>query len=450
MQPRVWAGNLRAPGLRFASCFAHNERRAGRLCAQAWAAVLPRPAVVGPGTACPYPVNSNMLPAKQVHGYRLEEVEQRLRSSSGIDGVEKQDLPTPALLVDLDRFEANVARMADYAAGASVGLRPHAKTHKCPEIAKRQIEAGALGVCTATIREAEAMGAAGVGGLLITSELLGPNKIHKLLRLTNRQPDTMSVVDSLLHAEQLSEAAVAAKTNLHVLIDIDPGDRRTGTLPGLPAVELAKKLDSLPNLSLRGVHSYSGSTSHVIGFGARKRHSEEHMEPVLDTMREMKKVGLPIEIMSGGSTGTYNIDPHLNGLTELQVGSYVFMDADYRRIGGERSALYDDFEPSLTVLATVISKNRWHWVTLDAGTKALAAGEFDAEVVGLTEVTYHFAGDEHGMLELESPNQAIRLGNKIELIIPHCDPSVNLYERIYACRGERVEQIWPISARGYG
>ncbi len=391
-----------------------------------------------------------MLPAKQVRGYRLEEVEQRSRSGSRVDGVEKHDLPTPALLVDLDRFEANIARMADYAASASVGLRPHAKTHKCPQVAKRQLEAGALGVCMATIREAEALGAAGIGGLLITCELVGPNKIHRLLRLTNERPDTMSVVDSLLHAEQLSEAAVAAKANLNVLVDVDPGDRRTGTLPGLPAIELAKKLDSLPSLTLLGVHSYSGSTSHVIGFGARKRHSEEHMGPVLDTVREMKKAGLPIEIMSGGSTGTYNIDPHLDGFTELQVGSYVFMDADYRRIGGERSALYDDFEPSLTVLATAISKNRRHWVTLDAGTKALAAGEFDAEVVGLAEVKYHFAGDEHGILELESPKQEIRIGNKIELIIPHCDPSVNLYDRIFACRGDRVEQIWPISARGYG
>ncbi len=391
-----------------------------------------------------------MLPAKQVRGYRLEEIEQRLRSGNGVDGMEKHDLPTPALLVDLDRFEANIAKMADYAASVSVGLRPHAKTHKCPEVAKRQLEAGALGVCTATIHEAEALGAAGIGGLLITSELVGPNKIHRLLRLTNQRPDTMSVVDSLLHAEQLSEAAVAAHANLNVLLDVDPGDRRTGTLPGLPAIELAKKLDSLPNLTLLGVHSYSGSTSHVIGFGARKRHSEDHMGPVLDTVREMKKAGLPSEIMSGASTGTYNIDPYLDGFTELQVGSYVFMDADYRRIGGERSSLYDDFEPSLTVLATAISKNRRHWVTLDSGTKALAAGEFDAEVVELTEVKYHFAGDEHGILELESPNQEIRIGNKIELIIPHCDPSVNLYDRIYACRGNRVEQIWPISARGYG
>ena len=442
------ANNLRGPGVAVRLLF--RPQLIGWLesgCQTNGKRLASRPS---PATAYPHPINPNMLPAKQVHGYRLEEIEQRLRSGGGIDGVEKQDLPTPALLVDLDRFETNIARMADYAAGASVGLRPHAKTHKCPQVAKRQLEAGALGVCTATIREAEALGAAGVGGLLITSELVGPNKIHKLLRLTSRQPDTMSVVDSLLHAEQLSEAAVAAKTNLNVLVDVDPGDRRTGTLPGLPAIELANKLDSLPNLTLRGVHSYSGSTSHVIGFGARKRHSEEHMGPVLDTIREMKKAGLPIEIMSGGSTGTYNIDPNLDGFTELQVGSYVFMDADYRRIGGERSALYDDFETTLTVLSTVISKNRRHWVTLDAGTKALAAGEFNAEVVGLTEVKYHFAGDEHGVLELESPKQAIRLGNKIELIIPHCDPSVNLYERIYACRGERVEQIWPIAARGYG
>lgn len=383
-------------------------------------------------------------------GYRLEEIEKRLQSSGAIDDMHKNDLPTPALLVDLDRLEKNISKMANYAANHSVGLRPHSKTHKCPEIARRQLEAGALGVSAATIWEAETLATADVKGILITSELVGSSKIQRLLRLTDKQPDTMSVVDCALHAEQLSKAALAFGTYLNILVDINPGDDRTGISPGFPAIELAKKIDSLPNLRLLGVHSYSGSTSHVSGFLPRKQHSEKRMVPVLNTVNEMKKTGLPIEIMSGGSTGTYNIDPKLGGFTEIQVGSYVFMDTEYRNIGGKCSPTYNDFEFSLTVLTTAISRNHRHLVTLDAGTKAVAAGQSDAEVLRLENAKYRFAGDEHGILEFESPNEDIQIGDKVELIIPHCDPSINLHERLYVCSGDRVKEVWPISARGYG
>jgi len=388
---------------------------------------------------------------RRAGAYSLPEVEKRLQSGNRISGVTKHDLPTPSLLVDLDRLEANIARMADHAKSAGVNLRPHAKTHKCAEIARRQIKAGALGICTATIREAEAMAAEGIGGLLLTSETIGPNKIHRLIRLTRQHPDTMAVVDHPLQAEQLSEAAQATKVQLNIMVDIDPIGRRTGIEPGAKAVELAKKVDQLPNLKLRGVHGYSGASSHVEGFEARKEHSAKVMGPVIESFREMQRAGLPAEIMSGSSTGTYNIDPSFDGMTEMQVGSYVFMDVDYRRIGGQTGQVYEDFQPALTVLATVISKNHEDRATTDAGLKAFATDrKFGPEVVGIRGITYRFGGDEHGVLELESPSREIRLGDKLELLAPHCDPNVNLYDRIFCVRGDEVKEVWKVTARGHG
>lgn len=392
-----------------------------------------------------------MTPNK-VKGYSVDEVEKRLDAQNPIEGVEKQDLPTPALLLDLNRLENNLATMNEYAKSQSVNLRPHAKTHKCAEIAHRQIAMGALGVCTATIYEAEQMDKAGIGGILITSELVGPNKIGRLVRLTKKRPDTMAVVDSAEHATQLSEAAGAAKVNLNVLIDIDPVGRRTGVAPGETAVELAKTIDRMQNLKFCGVHGYSGASSHVVGFDARKKHSIQYMTPVIESFRKMQRDGLPAEIMSGTSTGTYNIDPAL-GMTELQVGSYVFMDIDYRIIGGngENAELYEDFQQSLTVLATVISQNYSDRATLDSGLKAFATDrDFGPEVVGYRGVKYRFGGDEHGILTLDEPDPAVNLGDKVELVVPHCDPNVNLYDRMYCTRGNKVVDVWKVIGRGHG
>lgn len=390
-----------------------------------------------------------MTPSASYSTYDLERVEQLIARGRGITGLRKADLPTPALIVDIDKLESNVAQMADYAKQSGISLRPHVKTHKTPEIARRQIAAGALGICCATIREAEAMARAGLSGLLITCEQVGLNKMARLIRLTEQRPDTMSVVDSSAHAKALSEAAVIEKTVLNILIDIDPEGRRTGIAPGIKAEDLGKLVDSLPNLNLRGVHGYSGAASHVHGWAQRKNDSTDQMLPVLASFEAMKKAGLPMEIMSGASTGTYNIDSQLAGMTELQVGSYVFMDADYRTIGGQAGAVYEDFRPSLTVLSTVVSKNYGDIATIDAGIKSFAT-DHDAlpEVVGIEGATYSFNGDEHGRIHLDKAERDVQLGEQLELIISHCDPTVNLYERMYVCRGDQIVDVWQVAARG--
>ena len=287
-------------------------------------------------------------------------------------GLTKANIPTPALVVDLDAFEANLQKMADHCRQAKVGFRPHAKTHKCPEIARRQIAAGALGICTATVPEAEALAAAGIRGLLLTSPIVDPGKIARVIALA-KQGQLMVSVGHPREVALLAEAAAAAKITLDVLVDLDVGDKRTGILPGQPAVELAQ-ID-------RG-HEALGGPRRASLCGARLAHrrlggppaslARSHRQGGRNATCCSCKAGFDAKILSGGSTGTYNIDSAIEGMTELQVGSYVFMDMDYRRIGGRESGpVYTDFQPSLTVLATVVSTTHAERVTVDAGTKAV-------------------------------------------------------------------------------
>lgn len=366
-----------------------------------------------------------------------------------LEGVAKTDLPTPALLVDLDLFEANLKTMADHCRRAGCGFRPHAKTHKCPEIAKRQVASGALGVSVATVSEAEAMVAAGIAGVLLTSPIVEPLKIGRMVELIRRGGKVMLAVGHTREVELLAAAAGAGRVTVEVLVDVDVGDRRTGILPGQPALELARLIAKHSSLRLRGVQAYAGLASHVVGFEAREKTSREVMAKAVETRERLAQAGFDASILSGGSTGTYNIDSTIRGVTELQVGSYVFMDVDYRRIGGKADAqTYADFHPSLTVLTTVVSATHPDRVSVDAGTKALdTTVPHKPEAKNWPGLTYNRGGDEFGILTLEPDAKLPEIGDRIEFIVPHCDPTTNLYGRIYAVRGEQVEAIWPITAR---
>jgi 3-hydroxy-D-aspartate aldolase len=361
----------------------------------------------------------------------------------------RSELPTPALLLDLDRFERNIRKMAEHVKAAGKKLRPHAKTHKCPEIARRQVAAGAIGVCVAKVGEAEVMAAAGIRNLLITTEVVGREKIGRLLGVLVRQPETLVVVDHQDNVRELGEAVEGAGRVLNVLVDVDVGGRRTGVQPGEPALALARAVQHEPALNLRGLQGYAGQCAHVVSFEERRRASRRWMSRLMKTRELFEKHGLPVDIVTGGSSGTFNIDSELEGLTELQSGSYCVMDLDYHRIGGRHGSTYDDFEMALTVLTTVISVPSDGMAMVDAGLKSFSTDKpFVPEAVEWPGVEYSWAGDEHGRLTLTEPGRLPRLGDRIEFFPPHCDPTVNLYDRIHAMRGDKLEAVWDIAARG--
>src|SRR5213594_871245 len=360
----------------------------------------------------------------------------------------RDEIPTPALLLDLDRFQRNLERMTAHVRRTGKAIRPHAKTHKCPEIARRQIQAGALGVACAKLGEAEVMAAAGIRGLLITTEIVPPASIARLMRLVADAPDTLIVVDHAENVTAIGTAASAAGVVVNVLVDVDMGNRRTGAQPGEPALALARAVARQRSLRLRGLQGYAGHCAHVIGWKARREASLATMSGLMDTRQLLERQGLPVEVVAGGSTGTYDIDSELAGLTELQSGSYCVMDLEYRRIGGREREALTDFEMALTVVATVVSV-AVDRAMVDAGLKAFSTDKpFPPEAVERPGIEYGFAGDEHGRLTLTDPSRAPRLGERIEFIPPHCDPTFNLYDRVWCVRGPRVEAVWDVAARG--
>jgi 3-hydroxy-D-aspartate aldolase len=361
----------------------------------------------------------------------------------------RTEIATPALLVDLDRLERNIRKMAAHVKAAGKKLRPHAKTHKCPEIARLQIAAGAVGVCVAKVGEADVMAAAGIRNLLITTEVVGPEKIGRLLKVLERQAETLVVVDNPANVAELNQAMAQAGRVLNVLVDVEVGGRRTGVEPGEPALDLGRLVMSQPALNLRGLQGYAGHCAHVMDFEERRRTSRRWMGRLMKTRELFAKHGLPVEIVSGGSSGTFNIDSELAGLTELQAGSYCVMDLDYRRIGSATGPANDEFEMALTVLTTVVSVPSEELAIVDAGFKAFSTDKpFVPEPVEWPGVEYSWAGDEHGRLTVTQPGRRPPLGERIEFFPPHCDPTINLYDRIYAMRGDKVEAVWEVSGRG--
>jgi D-serine deaminase-like pyridoxal phosphate-dependent protein len=380
--------------------------------------------------------------------YSWAEIEKMLARGDVRGKVTRDDLPTPALLLDLDVFESNVAKMVTYARDHNRALRPHGKTHKCPEIAKYLISRGAAGACAAKIGEAEAFAKNGVTGILVTTAVIGKYKIERAVRLAAKHRDTIFSVDDAQNVRDLNDAAGAARIKLNLAVDLLVGGR-TGIAPGELALKLAQLIASQPNLNLAGIQAYAGHASHVNGFAERRRVSQEAMAPAVTMRRLFEKSGLACPLLTGGSTGTYNIDSDIDGITELQPGSFMFMDVDYIRIGGQEGPVYSDFNAALTVLTTVVSKPADNVAIVDGGFKAFATDrKFMPEAKSIQGITYSWGGDEHGRLTLADTSRPVNLGERVEFLVPHCDPTVNLYDRIYCLRGDDVEAVWPIAARG--
>ena len=352
----------------------------------------------------------------------------------------KAEIPTPALLVDLDIMEANIAKMAGHLRAAGKGFRPHAKTHKTPEIARACVAAGAVGTCTAKLSEAEAMASAGLHGLLITTAMIGDWRIRRAVALGARNSDTIFSADDSGNLRALNEAAAAAGVTLNIAIDLLVG-ARTGVEPGAAAVALAEQIDRASHLRLSGIQAFAGPCAHTEGFEARRKATVEWMGRAVETRRMIAAKGIACDWLSGGSTGTYNIDSTIEGVTEVQPGSFLFMDVDYARI-------HTDFGFSLTVLSTVYSKPSKAVAIIDAGFKAFSTDRPFGPLLKGGEAPYSWAGDEHGRLDLAKATLSIELGDRLEFFVPHCDPTVNLYNEIYATRGEMVEAVWKIAARG--
>lgn len=361
----------------------------------------------------------------------------------------RHGLNTPSLVLDLDMLERNVARMAEIVRGRGRKLRPHAKSHKCSRIARMQLDAGAVGICCATLDEAETMAAAGITGILITSPVTTAIKIARLVDLARRVPDTMIVVDNPANVAALAEAAGQAGIVLPVLVDVELGFGRTGVLTSDAAETLARAIAAAPALRLAGVQAYGGHLQHTADHGERLKLSRRAHAFIGEVVDRLTSIGMPPEIVTGGGTGTHAIDSAEGPFTEIQAGSYVFMDAEYRDIVYEQGRDWP-FGNSLFVQTAVISVNVAGSVTTDAGTKSFALNGPKPRIVtpGLTQASYDYSGDEHGRVKFGPGMTAPVLGERLECMVSHCDPTVVLYDAFHCVRGDVLVDIWPVDARG--
>jgi len=360
-------------------------------------------------------------------------------------GIPLDEVDTPALVVDLDALEGNIARMAKAVEGGAVRLRPHAKSHKCAEIARRQIAAGAVGVCSQKVSEAEALVAGGVADVLVTNEIVGKTKVARLARLAH-EAKVAVLADDAGNIAELDAATQAARVQLDVLVEIDVGAHRCGIEPGEPALALARAVAGCRNLRFAGLHAYHGAAQHLRSASERRAAIAAAADKARLTKSLIENAGIACETITGAGTGTFMHEGASRVYNEIQPGSYVFMDADYNR------NLWDEgwprFEQSLFVLATVMSAPSPGHAVLDAGLKASSVDSGMPQVHKWPGVEYEKASDEHGVLRIAAGAKAPKLGEKLLLVPGHCDPTVNLYDWLVCVRKGRVEALWPVTARG--
>lgn len=354
-------------------------------------------------------------------------------------------LDTPAMLIDLALMEANIARMMERLRGSRVQVRPHLKTVKSPELARRLLAAGAVGGCVAKVSEAEVMVQGGIHDILITTEIVGRPKLERLVRLAQQSPNIKVVVDSLAGARALNQAMQDSQISIDVLLDLNVGQNRCGVLPGEEALELAHALHGLSHLRLKGVQGYEGHLQHVHDPGEREQRCRQAMHLLTETAAQLRNAGFTIDIVTTGGTGTAEICANCEGVTEVQPGSFVFMDVDYR------NAIGPVYANALTILSTVISRPATTRAVVDAGLKSLSTDSGMPEPKDLPGISYRPGGDEHGILSWEEgcpASASLNIGDRIELIPSHIDTTINLHDFYYAHRAGKLEAIWPVASRG--
>jgi 3-hydroxy-D-aspartate aldolase len=361
-------------------------------------------------------------------------------------GSTKEQLDTPCLLLDLDILDRNITGMAALVANTGIALRPHVKTHKSPLIAHRQIAAGAAGVCCAKVSEAEVMVAGGIPDVLVTTPVVAPEKIRRLISLA-RQATVGVVADDLQNVKRLSEAAQEANVTLNLLVEINVGQNRCGVAPGPAAADLADEIARLPSLRLRGLQGYHGALQQVVDLDQRAAAIRQALDLLLESAYQARRRGHAIDVLTGGGTGSSSTDIGFHGLTELQPGSYVFMDSNYSRIHWAPDGALVPFGNAISILTSVVSCAAADRIIVDAGWKSASCDSGMPTLKAIDGASFTFAGDEHGKLSVPERTR-LRAGDKLELIPSHCDTTVNLYDRYVCLRNGKVEAIWPVAARG--
>ncbi len=367
-------------------------------------------------------------------------------------GQEFAEVDTPALILDLDAFERNLDRMAAFSTRSGVAIRPHAKAHKSPEIARLQISRGAVGVCCQKVSEAEILVDGGISDVLVANEIVGAPKLKRLAALATHARVGVCIDDAAAVAE-LAHAAADAGTLLNVLVELDVGQGRCGMAAGEPAARLAQAIAREKHLRFAGLQAYHGTAQHTRLAAERAEHVASAVAKVKETLRALAAAGLACPSVTGAGTGTHEIEAASGVYTELQPGSYIFMDADYGRNLDASGKPYQAFENALFVAATVMSAAAPERAVVDAGHKALAVDSGMPEPWQLAGVRYHRPSDEHGVLDLSQCNDRPRRGDRVLLVPGHCDPTVNLHDWYVGVRGlhtkaAKVEVVWPVAARG--
>jgi D-serine deaminase-like pyridoxal phosphate-dependent protein len=360
-------------------------------------------------------------------------------------GMSLAEVDTPALILDLDAFERNLDRMDASLKGKEIRIRPHAKSHKCPEIALRQIQRGAVGVCCQKVSEAEAMVDGGVPDVLIANEVVGAPKLKRLAALAKRARIAVCA-DDAGNVTALDEAAREAGVKLDVLVEVNVGANRCGVEPGEPALRLAQAISRSRNLRFAGLQAYQGAAQHLRKVEERRAAIEAACAQVQETTELLEDARIACERVTGAGTGTYMYEAVSGVYHEIQAGSYIFMDVDYGKNDWTESGI-PRFEHSLFVWTTAMSRPTLGRAVVDAGLKASSVDSGMPRVAELEGAEYVKASDEHGVLKL-SGGVRLAVGDKLKLIPGHCDPTVNLYDQYVCVRGGRVEAIWPITARG--
>lgn len=361
-------------------------------------------------------------------------------------GLPVDELDTPALLLDMAAMERNLGRMAGFLADTAVRLRPHAKIYKAtPQLAHRQLAAGAIGITCAKVSEAEVLAAAGVGDILIANQIVGPRKVARLIELA-RAVDVKVAVDSAVNALELAAAALAGGVTLGVLVEVNIGHNRCGVAPLAPTLELARVITAQPGLAFRGLMGYDGHCTLKVSAADRQPLSLQANTLLAETRRYLEAAGLAVEIVSAGGTFTYRFAAAVPGITEVQAGSYLLMDTGFYDHGVR------EFEPALSVLATVTSRPEYPGAgslfIIDTGQKSLSNALGNPEVIRPAGATVRGLSDEHGRLDAVTPESRPPIGHKVELRVRDANGTIKHFDRFHCVRDGIVEDVWPIPLCG--